>query len=65
MAEGIQTSNRLNEELGIAGRGMSEEKERLKFLKLLTETNLIEKPLELRTEELMRVKTKLDGVSMH
>lgn len=62
MAESFQTDDDLNGGLGRSDKASIDENERLTFLKLLTDANLIEEPLELRTREMANVKNKLDGV---
>lgn len=62
MAESFQTGDDLNGGLDRSDKASIDDNERLSFLKLLTDANLIDEPLELRTREMANVKNKLDGV---
>lgn len=61
-AEGIlkEEIRQLNEEDLFDLR--QEDQERIKLLKILAEANLIDVPLELKSQDLQNVKQKLDAV---
>ena len=61
-AEGIlkEEIRQLNEEDPFDLR--QEDQERIKLLKILAEANLIDVPLELKSQDLQNVKQKLDAV---
>lgn len=63
MAVSLQTSGDLQDDIGKSFREQLSIEDTHKFLRLLTDANLIEKPLELRTEEFRQVKVRLDGVN--